>query len=121
MSIEINAETIDTAHEKRDQHLRSPDFFSTNQFPTIEFKSTAVEKTSDGYAVTGDLKLRGKTKSITVDMVQIGAGEDPWGNYRVGFDGSFTIKRSEFGVSYMPKGLGEEVEIMISVEGIKKK
>lgn len=121
-SIEITTESVDTANERRDQHLRSPDFFSATQFPTISFKSTSVKKgEGDEYAITGDLTLRGVTKPVTATMRRIGSGPDPWGNERTGFAGTFTVERSAFGMNYMPEGLGDEVEILLSVEGIKKK
>jgi polyisoprenoid-binding protein YceI len=65
--------------------------------------------------------MHGVTKPLTLKLTRLGSGPDPWGNTRTGFDTTFVVKRSEFGVSFMPQGLSEEVTVMISVEGIKKK
>ena len=121
VTIEIKTESVDSNHERRDKHLRSPDFFSATQFPTITFKSTGVSVSGDDYTIKGDLTMRGVTKPVTIELTRMGSGKDPWGNDRVGFNGGLTIKRSEFGVNYMPDALGEEVEILLAVEGVKQK
>lgn len=121
IDVTIKADSVFTADKKRDGHLKSPDFFNAKQFPNMTFKSKSVAASGKGLKVTGDLTIRGKTKSVTVDVAVIGEGKDPWGNTRAGFEGRLTIKRSEFGVSFMPGGLGEEVELIIALEGIQKK
>ncbi len=122
VKIEIKAASVDTNNPQRDEHLRKPDFFNAAQFPLISFKSTSVKKSGESeYTVGGDLTLRGVTKPLSVTLQRHQTGADPWGNTRTGFDTTFLVKRSEFGVSYMPQGLSEEVRVMISVEGIKKK
>lgn len=121
VAFEIKAGSVDTHNEKRDEHLRSPDFLSAVQFPLITFKSTGVKKSGEkSYEVSGDLTLRGVTKPVTAKLERVGSGKDPWGNYRTGFDGSFVIKRSDFGVNFMPEALGQDVTILLAVEGIKK-
>lgn len=121
VSIEIAAESVDTANADRDKHLKSPDFFSVQQFPRITFKSTGIEKTGDAaYDVSGELTLHGVTKPVTLSLRRVGSGKDPWGKFRTGFDGSFVVKRGEFGISYMPQGLGGDVEIFVAVEAIKQ-
>lgn len=122
ISVEIDADSIFTANKKRDDHLKGPDFFDTKQFPKVTFKSTAWKKTGDKtFAVSGDLTIKGQTKPITANVVMTGAGKDPWGNDRAGFTAEFTINRLDFGVSYMPEGLGKDVTIMLSLEGIQQK
>ena len=116
----VKTASIDTGDKKRDDHLRSPDFFNAKQFPVITFKSTNVEPTTDGYRVTGDLSLHGVTKSITVNLQKMGEGKDPWGNYRMGFSTELTIKRSDYGMTNMPKAVGDEILLMISFEGLKQ-
>jgi len=120
---------VDTGNAKRDEHLRGPDFFNAKEFPAISFKSTSLTATeSDGadagkaYTLAGDLTLMGVTKPITVQAVKLAEGKDPWGNFRIGFDTSFKIKRSDFGMTYgVDNGVvGDEVTIMLSFEGIKK-
>lgn len=112
----IQSASVDTNHEARDKHLRSPDFLDVKQFPTITFKSTSF----NGEELTGDLTIHGVTKPVTFNVEQIGEGEDPWGGYRAGFEASTTIKRSEFGVSYFIPGVTDETELEVSVEGIRQ-
>ena len=119
-TLTINAETIDTNNQKRDAHLRSPDFFNTKQFPTITFKSTKVEAGKDGYQVTGDLTLHGVTKPITFALAGGRKTEFPKGVTRTGFTTELTLKRSEFGIDKFSPMLGEDVTALISFEGTKK-
>ena len=121
-NITINAASIDTNNKGRDNHLRSPDFFNVAEYPEITFKSTGVEPlTDDTMKVTGDLTLLGTTRPVTVDMKLVGMGETRQG-FKSGFDGTFTVKRSEFGMeTYVAEGgLGDEVTIMVSLEGNRK-
>ena len=119
--VTINAESVDTHNEKRDQHLKSPDFFNVKQFPVLTMKSKSVKKTGDKtMRVTADLTIHGVTKEIAFDVTQVGAGKDPYGGFRSGFDTSFTIKRSEYDVKFMPGGLGEDVTIIVSIEGVRQ-
>ena len=122
-AIEMQAETknIDTAVEKRDTHLKSPDFFNAGEYPLVSFKSSSVKKISGNtYEVSGDLTLLGKTRPITAEVNATGAGKDPWGNFRMGFETSFSIKRSEFGMGFMMGGVSDEVNLTVSVEGIRQ-
>ena len=122
-SIEMQVKTndVDTQVEKRDNHLKSPDFFNAAEHPAISFKSTSVKKiSSNTYEVAGNLTLLGKTRPISMKASHTGAGEDPWGKYRRGFESTFTIKRSEFGMNFMLKGVSDEVDITVSVEGIRQ-
>jgi len=118
---EIDVNSIFTADKKRDDHLKGPDFFSAKQFPKITFESTAVKsgKAAGSLSVTGALTIRGVKKTITVELAKTGEGKDPWGGERIGFEGSFVINRLDYGVSYMPEGLGKDVTIVVAVEGIK--
>ncbi len=119
--VTIKAESVDTHNEKRDQHLKSPDFFNVKQFPVLTMKSKSVKKTGDKtMRVTADLTIHGVTKEVAFDVTQVGAGKDPWGGYRSGFDGSFTIKRSDYDVKFMPGALGEDVTILVSIEGVRQ-
>jgi len=116
----INAKSIDTNNQKRDDHLRSPDFFNVKQFPVITFKSSAVKAIKDGYQVTGDLALHGETKSVTFALVGGRKAEFPKGVQRTGYSTELTIKRSDFGVDKFAGAVGDEVHIFISFEGTKK-
>ncbi|HLT95554.1 MAG TPA: YceI family protein [Acidimicrobiia bacterium] len=100
--VTIQTASIDTGNEDRDNHLRSNDFFAMEEYPTIEFVSTAVEPTDDEsvYRVKGDLTIRGVTKPVEFDVEYLGAAIDPWGNTRVGFEGSTTVNRKDWNVSW---------------------
>jgi polyisoprenoid-binding protein YceI len=99
--ITIQAASIDTRNADRDAHLRGNDFFAMEEFPTITFVSTSAEQVdADNYRLTGDLSIRGVTKSVTVPFEFNGAVVDPWGNTRVGFEGSVTINRKDWGISF---------------------
>jgi polyisoprenoid-binding protein YceI len=97
----IEAASIDTRNADRDAHLKSNDFFAMDQHPQLTFVSTAIEQVSDtDYRVTGELTLRGVTKPVTIDLEYTGAAVDPWGNTRVGFEGSTRVNRKDWGVNW---------------------
>ncbi|MDP5055229.1 MAG: YceI family protein [Marinomonas hwangdonensis] len=116
VSFVIQSASIDTNHEARDKHLRSPDFLNVKQFPTLTFKSTSF----DGEKLVGDLTLHGVTKSVTFDVEKIGEGTDPWGGYRSGFEASTEINRSDFGITYFIPGVSDKTDITVYVEGIRQ-
>jgi polyisoprenoid-binding protein YceI len=97
----IQAASIDTRNEQRDGHLKSNDFLSLEEYPQITFVSTGVRQTGDtSLELTGDLTIKGVTNSITVPFEFEGAATDPFGNLRVGFEGSVVINRKDYGVSW---------------------
>lgn len=101
INVEINADSIDTRNADRDGHVKSADFFDTENFPKITFTSTnVVAKGDDELEVTGDLTIKDVTKSVTVDFEFDGEVVDPWGNTRVGFEGSTEINRTDFGLTW---------------------
>jgi polyisoprenoid-binding protein YceI len=104
----------------RDKHLKSPDFFNAVQFPDITFKSTAVARSGDAYEVTGDLKLHGVTRPVTVKVTPTGTGKGPTGAPIAGIDSSFILKRSLFGMSKMVGPAGDDIWVNVSVEGRKQ-
>lgn len=118
--LSIKVDSVDTANQARDEHLRQPDYFDTKQFPTIDFKSTAVKTIPDGYEVTGDFTMHGKTKPITFKL--IGGKEIEFkGVKRVGFSTELKLKRSDFGFDKSAIGpIGDEAVIMIDCEGMRK-
>jgi polyisoprenoid-binding protein YceI len=121
-SIEIEAkmDTLDTHNEKRDGHLKSPDFFNVEKFATAKFKSKSCSKPVDGkFDVAGDLTLHGVTKPLTIKMEKSGSGRGQGGE-TIGFESTFDIKRSDFGMTYMPDGIGDEVRILVSLEAGKR-
>ncbi len=123
VEFEVKAASVDTGNEKRDQHLRNSDFFSAKQFPLITFKSTEVsekEGKEDILEVTGDLELHGVKKSITVDVEITGRAKGKDGESLIGFESTFTIKRSEFGMTYGMGGISDDIRITVSVEAVHK-
>ena len=120
VEFEVKTASVDTANNKRDQHLRSPDFFSAKQFPVITFKSTKVnmkEGEEDMLQVTGDLELLGVKKSITVDVEITGKGKGRQGESLIGFESVFTINRSEFGMTYGVGGpVSDDIRLIVTIE-----
>lgn len=120
IAVEIKTESVDTHDEKRDMHLKSPDFLSAKEFPTATFKSKEVKKGADGkWSVTGDLTVRGVTKSVTCPFVVVGQAKTQMGE-RAGFEAHLTFQREDYGIKFMPDGLGAEVTLIISLEGVAK-
>lgn len=99
--VTIQVTSIDTGNAQRDEHLRTNDFFDAPSFPTITFRSTGVEVLSaDSFALTGDLTIKGTTKSVTVEFEHTGMATDVYGNLRAGFEGKAAINRADFGVTW---------------------
>ncbi len=122
----IQIASVDTGNQKRDDHLRGDEFFDVAQYPVMTFKSTGVEMTSatEGQ-LTGELTMRGTTKTVVLDLEYNGSVTDPWGNQRAGFSLTGKIKRKDWGLTYnaaLESGglvIGEEVKISLEIEGIK--
>ncbi len=122
-SVEISIKTasINTNNEKRDKHLRNEDFFDVGKYPIMGFKSKKAKKLDDGtYEVTGDFSLHGVTKTITVPVRIVGEGDVSWGGHHIGFETRFRIKRSDYGMNKLIPAAGDQVEILITVEAIRK-
>lgn len=120
VSLTIRVDSVDTGHERRDQHLRSPDFFNAMEFPDIRFESTGVEPTGENTAsVTGDLTLLGVTRPVTLEVTFNDRKPHPLsGNDTAGFSARTSIQRSDFGMRYGLGGIGDEVELWLEVEAI---
>ncbi len=99
-SVTIQAASIDTGNADRDTHLRSNDFFDMEHHPEIRFTSTDVVKDGDTFEVTGDLTIKDTTKSVTIPFAFTGAATDPFGNERIGFEGSVQVNRKEWGLDW---------------------
>ncbi len=120
VNISVSANNVDTNVDKRDRHLRSPDFFNVEKYSTITFESTNVKRLApDIYEVTGGLTILGKTLPLIAKVHQTGFGKDPWGKFRRGFETQFTIKRSDWGLDFMLNAVSDEVVLTISVEMIR--
>ena len=127
VDVAIDAASIDTGVDQRDGHLRSPDFFDVERYPTITYRSTRVEKAGAGaLKVTGDLTMHGVTRPVVLDVEYAGSTKDPWGGERAGFSARAQIDRKDFGLTYnqlLETGgvlVGESVEIAIEAELVKK-
>jgi len=123
VNIEIDMTSLDSNHAERDKHLRSERFFDATKFPIATFVSTGWEDLGQGKAaLKGDMTLRGITKAITINVSQIGAGKDPWGGFRRGFEGSTTLHLSDYKMkeSAILGPVAEDIQIWLSVEGIRQ-
>ena len=101
VQVTIDTASIDTRNAQRDEHLRGNDFLAMKEYPRITFSSTGVRQLDDTtFEVTGDLTIKGVTNSITVPFTFEGAAKDPFGNLRIGFEGSVTINRKDYGITW---------------------
>ena len=121
VNVTLKTESVDTNHAERDKHIRSADFLNVSKNPTATFKSTSVKSTGkDSADITGDLTLNGVTKPVVIAAKFIGQGDDPWGGYRAGFEGSTKLKLKDFNIEKDLGPASQEVELIISVEGVRK-
>ena len=123
----IQARSVNTQVEQRDNHLRSADFFDVEKFPTLSFESVKVkEKTETGVVLEGVLTIHGQKRRVPLTVDIHGVGKDPWGNIRVGMTAATTINRKDFDLTWnkaVETGgalVGDEVEITIELEGIQQ-
>lgn len=122
VKVVIKVESVDTNNKKRDDHLRSDDFFDAAKFTEMSFVSTEIKKIDDeNFEVSGDFSLHGVTRNITVEVEKVGEGDDPWGGHRVGFETEFNINRSDYEMGRMIPVVGDNVKITFSCEAVKKK
>jgi polyisoprenoid-binding protein YceI len=100
VSFWANTASVHTNDANRDKHLASPDFFASEEFPKLTFTSTAIAKKGDGYAVTGDLTIKGVTKPVTLNAEWSGIAKDPWGNTKAGLNLSGKLDRTKWGLTW---------------------
>ena len=122
----IDPTTLTTNDERRDAHLKSSDFLNVEQFPTMAFKSTRIERAAhDRYTMQGDLTMRGVTRAVSLDVVYSGQAKDPMGNIHAGFSAYTTINRKDWGLNWnmaLETGgllVGEDVKLALEVEAVK--
>jgi len=127
VNIEIDVDSIDTREAQRDAHLKSPDFFDVEKFPTLTFTSTRISDVrGEDFRLIGDLTIHGVTREVALDVTSEGRGKDPWGGERAGFSATGKIKRSEFGLTWnqvLETGgfvVGDDVKIHLDVELVKQ-
>lgn len=126
LSVTMQVASVDTRNEGRDAHLRSADFFDAEQYPEITFAGTGFEVAGDEVTVTGDLTIKGVTRSVSIPFEFQGAATDPFGNQRIGFEGSVVVNRKDWGLSWnaaLEAGgvlVSEKVTIELEVSAIKQ-
>lgn len=123
VSINITSSSINTAHASRDKHLRSPDFLNAKAFPEMQFESEQIIQIDQHHShLIGHLKLLGETKKISLEVTHNKEGNNPFipNNYVAGFSAKGLIKRSDFGMEFALPAIGDEVELLIEIEGIRQ-
>ncbi|MEU6070913.1 MULTISPECIES: YceI family protein [Streptomyces] len=125
-SLDVKMDSIETGNSDRDGHLKSSDFFKTDEFPTMTFRSTKAEALGgDNYRITGDLSILGVTKPLSIDLEFNGSAKDPFGNERVGFEGKTEILRSEWGLTWnaaLETGgvlVSDKIKLIFDISAIK--
>ncbi|MCE8052988.1 YceI family protein [Halomonas daqingensis] len=122
VEMEVQVNSLNSNHAERDRHFLSDDFLSAGDYPTATFVSTGFEPTGDNEGVlTGELTLKGETREIEMPVTLVGEGEDPWGSYRAGFEGSTMLTLADFGIdmSDFPEVM-EELELYVTFEGVRQ-
>ncbi|MCB8890341.1 YceI family protein [Vreelandella malpeensis] len=122
VNVEVQIDSLNSNHAERDRHILSGDFLNASEYPTATFTSTGFESTGDDEGtLTGELTLHGETQEIEMPVTLIGQGEDPWGNYRAGFEGSTTLVLDDYGIdmSDFPEAM-HELELYVTFEGIRQ-
>lgn len=125
LDVTIDPSSVDTKEDKRDAHLRSPDFLDVEKFPAITFRSKRIEKDGAGYKVTGDITIRDVTKEVVLEVEGGGTVKDPWGGTRTGFSARSKLNRKDFGLTWnlaLEAGgfvVGDKLDISIEVEAVK--
>lgn len=126
VDVVIQVASLDTRNEQRDGHVKSGDFLAIEEFPTIEFHSTGCSVEGDTLNLTGDLTIKGVTKPITIPFTFEGAATDPFGNERIGFEGSTVINRGDYGITFnaaLETGgvlVSEKITLEFEVSAIKQ-
>ncbi|HAD47816.1 MAG: hypothetical protein CMF19_01135 [Idiomarinaceae bacterium] len=123
INVTIETASIDTNHAERDKHLRSDDFLNVSEFPTARFESTRYvpdEDDADEGTMYGNFTLNGVTKEIAIDVEHVGAGEDPWGGFRRGFEGEVDLTLADYNIDYNLGPAAREVELYFSIEGVRQ-
>ncbi len=122
----IDAASVHTRDAKRDEHLRSADFFHTDEHPTVEFRSTRVGDVGEAFTLYGDLTIKGVTRPVVLDVEFLGSGPSPFGDERIGFSASTEVNRKDWGLDFnmaLETGgvvVGDKIKLTIDVEAIKQ-
>lgn len=121
IAVDIDPASVDTNHAERDKHIRNTDFLDVKRYPAASFKSTKYVGNDKSGTLEGILTVHGVSKPISIAVEKIGEGKDPWGGYRAGFFGKYTLTRKDFGVAYNLGPASETMEVELTIEGIRKK
>jgi polyisoprenoid-binding protein YceI len=125
VSVSIDMASVDTADESRDGHIKGEDFFDVATFPTMTFTSTKLTQEGEGFEVTGDLTIKGVTRSVILELEFNGVSKDPWGGTRAGFSAETEINRKDFGLEWnvvMETGgvlVGEKIKIELDIQAVQ--
>jgi polyisoprenoid-binding protein YceI len=122
ITVNIDPASIDSNHAERDKHLRSDDFLHVDKFSSAKFVSTKITDIEDDgeFDLHGELTLHGVTKPVVIEVKKVGEGQDPWGGYRVGFEGETNIALKDFGIDYDLGPASTHVELELHIEGVRK-
>jgi len=121
VEVTIDTASVDSNHAKRDKHLRSDDFLEVEKYPNAKFESTSYKASEKNKGIlTGNLTLHGVTKEVSIDVELVGAGNDPWGGYRIGFIGTTQLKLQDYKIKKNLGPASEMVYLTFNIEGIKK-
>jgi len=119
VQVTVNTRSLDSNHAERDKHLKGSQFIDAGKFPTATFVSTKVSPMDNGkFTITGDMTLNGVTKKVDINAALIGTGEDPWGNYRAGFEGTTRLQVADFGIPVV--GASSYVDLAMIFEGVRQ-
>jgi len=123
VQVDIDVASLDSNHAERDKHLRSERFFDVEKFPKASFVSYAWEDHGDGTAtLKGKFALRGVSQDISIEVSQVGAGKDPWGGFRRGFEGTTTLHLSDYKMkeAHILGPVAENIQLWLSIEGVRQ-
>jgi len=121
IEVNINPGSVDSNHAERDKHLRGKKFLDVEKYPQAKFVSTSFTQNEDGTGILkGDFTLHGVTKAITINVMYISEGKDPWGGYRIGFEGTSKIALADFGIIKNLGPASKELDLIFAIEGVRK-
>ena len=122
IEVTINTNSVDSNHAERDKHIRGKGLLETNKYPEAKFVSTSYTPNKDNSGVLkGDFNLHGITKPISIDVKYIGEGKDPWGGYRLGFEGTTRLSLADYNITKNLGSASKELELFFAIEAIQKK
>ncbi|MCO4757961.1 MAG: YceI family protein [Oceanospirillaceae bacterium] len=121
INVNVDLASLDSNHAERDKHLRGDEYLDARKYRDVKFVSRRYEGDADSGVVYGTLTLRGVSRELQIPVNRIGEGHDPWGGYRVGFEGKVTLDAFDYGMQYDVGPGGNVIELFLGIEGIKKK